>query len=150
MQIDSNIRVSFFFLKKITLKNRMKLKSFLADILRTKAKKTSGEIRIIFCSDEYLLQMNRDFLNHDFYTDIITFPLTDSQEKKIEAELYISVDRVRENAEKTNFIQELHRVVFHGILHLCGLNDKTSAEQNRMRKAENDLLSEFFTLTKTS
>jgi rRNA maturation RNase YbeY len=147
---NSNIRISFFFLKKITLNNRTRLKSFLSEVLKTKAKKDSGEIRIIFCSDEYLLKINREFLQHDYYTDIITFPLTDSREKQIEAELYISTDRVKENSEKGNFTQELHRVIFHGILHLCGLNDKTPAEQNRMKKAENQLLSEFFTTEKNA
>lgn len=97
----------------------------------------------IFCSDAYLLQINQQFLDHDFYTDIITFDYSDSQ---IEGEIYISTDRVQYNSEEENvsFSNELKRVLIHGCLHLCGLSDKTSSESKIMREKEDyylDILS---------
>jgi len=98
----------------------------------------------IFCSDEYLLNVNRTFLQHDYYTDIITFPL-DETDKKTVAEIYISIDRVKENAasENVTFENELQRVIFHGVLHLCGFKDKTKAQSQLMRQMENQWLAEF-------
>lgn len=140
------INILFFFQEKITLRRRKRLKAFLSNVLEKKAGKVSGEVRIIFCSDEELLQINRDFLAHDYYTDIITFPFTKPSEKNIEAELYISVDRVRENAKvlEASLERGLHRVVFHGVLHLCGLDDKSGAQASAMRRAEDLLLMEYF------
>ena len=99
-----------------------------------------GEISYIFCSDDYLLDINKTYLKHDFYTDIITFDYTDA--KKISGDLYISIDRVRDNAQELNlgFEQELHRVIIHGVLHLLGLKDKTEEEAKEMRKAEEECL----------
>ncbi len=96
-----------------------------------------GEISVIFCSDPYLLKMNAQYLKHDYYTDIITFDYVENL--VVSGDLFISVDRVRENAEKfkTAFIKELYRVVFHGILHLTGYNDKQKEEQELMRSKEN-------------
>ena len=95
------------------------------------------EINYIFCSDEYLLQINKEHLNHDFYTDIITFDNSE-QENIIESDIFISVDRISENAEKLNidFEKELSRVMIHGVLHLLGFNDKTEDEKLEMRKLE--------------
>ena len=140
------INILFFFQKKITLRRRKCLKAFLSKVLEEKAGKVSGEVRIIFCADDELLQINRDFLAHDYYTDIITFPFTKPSEKNIEAELYISVDRVRENAKvlEASLERGLHRVVFHGVLHLCGLDDKSGAQASAMRRAEKLLLMEYF------
>jgi probable rRNA maturation factor len=117
------------------------------------------KLRFIFCSDEFLLNINRQHLNHDYYTDIITFPLMDSPEL-LEAEIYISIDRVRENAERfkawgplqksrsithnLNFSHELHRVIFHGVLHLLGHTDKTKRQQMTMRAAEDAWLKGYF------
>jgi probable rRNA maturation factor len=100
-----------------------------------------GDISLIFCSDEYLLEMNRTHLDHDYYTDIITFDYTDNQ--IVSGDLFISVDRVRENASDFNvsFEHELHRVMIHGVLHLCGYKDKSEEEENLMRSKENDALS---------
>lgn len=111
-----------------------------------KVGKTSGEIRIIFCSDEELLNINQEYLNHDYYTDIITFPFSKPKETQIDSELYISIDRVKENATKTRHTiqHELHRVIFHGCLHLAGFNDKTEEEQQIMKHNEDLLLKEYF------
>jgi rRNA maturation RNase YbeY len=99
-----------------------------------------GDVSVIFCSDNYLLQVNKQYLNHDYYTDIITFDYVDND--IISGDLFISVDRIKENAleYQCTFIRELYRVVFHGVLHLVGYNDKTDEEQNLMTKKENQYL----------
>lgn len=98
-----------------------------------------ASITYIFCSDEYLHQINLDYLNHDTYTDIITFSLS---EDEIESDIFISIDRVKENASQFNidFHTELRRVMIHGVLHLCGFKDKTSEEQEHMTAKENEAL----------
>jgi rRNA maturation RNase YbeY len=105
-----------------------------------------GSLNIIFCSDEHLLGINRDFLQHDYYTDIITFDLSPSSKAPLEAELYISVDRVKENASSLGqpFYRELHRVIFHGLLHLMGYKDKQKKDQALMREMEDRLLADYF------
>lgn len=102
-----------------------------------------GEIAIVFCSDDYLLKINRDYLNHDYYTDIITFDYTEGSE--INGDLFVSVDRVRENAEefRTTFLEELKRVCVHGVLHLCGYKDKSPSEEGEMRVKENWYINKF-------
>jgi len=102
--------------------------------------KKAGEIAYLFCDDEKILEINRTYLQHDFYTDIITFDY--SEEENISGDIFISVDTVRSNAQKygTPFEEELYRVIIHGILHLCGLNDKTEEEEKKMREAENSAL----------
>ena len=99
-----------------------------------------GELSFIFCSDEYLLKMNNEYLQHDFYTDVITFDYT--EQKIIAGDIFISVDRIKENALKYNitFENELQRVMIHGVLHLVGYNDKTEEEQKEMTKKENQYL----------
>lgn len=101
--------------------------------------KELGEVNLIFCSDEYLLEMNKTHLEHDYYTDIITF---DYYEEQITGDLFISVDRVTENAAelKAKFMHELHRVVAHGLLHLLGYGDKSNEEEVLMREMENEAL----------
>ena len=98
--------------------------------------KTFGDISVIFCSDEYLLKINEQYLDHNYYTDIVTFDYVENA--VISGDLFISVDRVAENAEKYGnpFIEELHRVIIHGVLHLVGYNDKTVKEQSLMREKE--------------
>ena len=100
-------------------------------------------INYIFCTDKALLEINRQFLSHDFYTDIITFDLSDANE--VQAEIYISVDRVKDNAKKlgVSFKSEMHRVVFHGVLHLCGYMDKSKQDKEDMRRMENLYLSKY-------
>jgi probable rRNA maturation factor len=96
-------------------------------------------MNVVFVSDEKLLEINRDFLQHDYYTDIITFNYADDPKTNIEGELYISVDRVAENAgqQGASFMNELARVVFHGVLHLCGMKDNTDTDKKAMQLAEN-------------
>ena len=100
-------------------------------------KKETGDISVIFCSDGYLLEMNKKHLNHDYFTDIITFNYV--EDDVISGDLFISADRIRENAGKFNvtFLEELYRVILHGILHLVGYNDKTSEEKKVIKDKEN-------------
>lgn len=134
--------VTFHELIKTKLSNRRMLKSYIPTIFSSEDK-ILGSLSIIFCSDEYLLVMNRQHLNHDFYTDIITFDLSESKNPPIIGELYISVDRVRDNASKNDasFSNELLRVIFHGALHLCGYGDKKKKEIELMRSKEDEYLS---------
>jgi len=102
--------------------------------------KKVGEIAYIFCSDEKILDVNRQYLEHDYYTDIITFDYTEGN--RISGDLFISLDTVRTNAEQFNqpYERELHRVIIHGILHLCGINDKGPGEREIMEAEENKAL----------
>lgn len=99
-----------------------------------------GDIAYIFCSDEKILEVNREYLQHDYYTDIITFDYC--EDNIISGDLFISLDTVRTNSEefKTDYNEELHRTIIHGILHLCGINDKGPGEREIMEKAENEAL----------
>lgn len=99
-----------------------------------------GEISLIFCSDNYLLEINREHLNHDYYTDIITFNY--NEKEVVSGDLFISVDRVKENAldNKVLFLDELYRVCAHGVLHLFGFNDKSDKDIKQMRKKEEEAL----------
>ncbi|GAB3953007.1 rRNA maturation RNase YbeY [Spirosoma harenae] len=103
-----------------------------------------GDLNYIFCSDEYVLQVNRDYLEHDYYTDIITFDQSE-EEGKIEGDIFISVDRVADNATQLGVPveQEMHRVIAHGLLHLCGYGDKTDQEEAQMRAKEEEWLSQY-------
>ncbi|MHA4811606.1 rRNA maturation RNase YbeY [Flavitalea flava] len=133
-----------FLHKRFTLSNRSTLKAFIP-ILFKKEKNRVSEISYVFCSDEYLLEINKQHLQHDFYTDIITFGLS-TPGQPVTAEIYISIDRVKDNAIQFNvsFKQELHRVIFHGALHLCGYKDKKKEEQAIMRKMEDKYLGLYF------
>ena len=119
---------------------KTKLKSFIEQIFK-KEKKALDGIAYIFCSDDMLLQMNRDFLQHDYFTDIITFGLSDKNQP-IEAEIYISIDRVKDNAQQLGitYQNEMLRVIFHGALHLCGYKDKKKSETLLMRQKEDQYL----------
>ena len=102
--------------------------------------KKVGEVAYIFCSDEKILEVNRQYLEHDYYTDIITFDYTEGN--RISGDLFISLDTVRTNAEQFEqpYERELHRVIIHGILHLCGINDKGPGEREIMEAEENKAL----------
>lgn len=142
---------------KFALKGKVALKKFIAQQIVT-ANSQLGTLTFVFCSDEYLLNINRQFLNHDYYTDIITFPLGDNKER-LDGEIYISIDRIKENAgrygkekggTKTQKLDtehpyqiELQRVMFHGVLHLLGYKDKTKLQKSEMTKMEDLWLNRF-------
>ena len=119
------------------LENKPIFQTWLKDVI-TQEGKTPGDIHYIFLSDSGLLEINQQFLNHHDYTDIITFPLSES-EQIIRGEIYISLDRVKENAllNNVNFYQEFARVLVHGVLHLLDYNDHTKEEKHEMRSKEN-------------
>jgi len=104
--------------------------------------KNPGDISIIFCSDKYLLDINIEYLDHNYFTDIITFNYVEGN--NISGDLFISIDRVMENAIDFNasWLKEVYRVIFHGVLHLVGYNDKTAVEKQTMREKEDLYLSE--------
>lgn len=141
--IRSESKVYFFFEKKgFSLENRSVLKNFICSLFK-KEKIALESINYIFCSDKKLLEINKTYLRHDFYTDIISFDLSPGPQKV--AEIYISIDRVRENAKAlgVSFKNELHRVIFHGALHICGYKDKNKKDRETMRAKENKYLSAF-------
>ena len=115
------------------------LRSWIQKVCRSHQFSVS-QIQFVFCSDEYLLDINRQFLQHDYYTDIITFDNT--QDHQVELEAYISLDRVRDNAKqnKETIQRELHRVMIHGVLHALGYKDKKSSDAQAMRTAEENAL----------
>jgi probable rRNA maturation factor len=125
---------SFFF------PERTRLKNFILQRLKKEGKKVDT-INYIFCSDDYLLELHKKHLNHNTYTDIITFELSE-KEQLLVSDIYISIDRVRENAKSfsTSFQNELHRVIFHGALHLAGYKDKSEKDSALMRQMEDKWL----------
>ena len=135
-----NARIQFHFIQPVSLEERTRLKQFIVTLFQ-KEKKKLAELQYIFCSDPYLLEINSQFLQHDFYTDIITFPLSDPGQP-ISGEIYISVDRVRDNTREfgSSLKKELHRVIFHGALHLCGYKDKSPQDEKLMREMEDKYL----------
>lgn len=145
--MSNRIRL-FFNDVQISLRDRTLLKLFIASLFR-REKRSLDYLNIIFCTDERLLQINRDFLNHHYYTDIITFHYA-SADQAIQAELYISIDRIKDNAKTlgTTITSELHRVIFHGCLHLCGYGDKTSQQIKKMREREDNYLRLYFSKRK--
>ena len=136
-------KVCFFFeTKGFSLENRRELKACIETIFK-KEKKSLESLNYIFCTDERLLEINRQYLQHDYYTDIITFDL--SAGPSTIGEIYISIDRVKDNAQTlgTSIKSELHRVIFHGALHLCGYGDKKKDEVVLMRRREDYWLSRY-------
>lgn len=131
---------------KFKLKKSALIKKWIEKIA-AKEKRSVGDLSYVFMSDEELLKINQQFLKHNTYTDIITFDY--SENKKISGEIFISVDRVEENAKKmgTTFEDEIHRVIIHGVLHLCGYKDKTKIDSDNMRKQEDKALRVFNALT---
>jgi len=132
--------INFFSETLFSLENPNEIAHWISKIINDE-KREEGDISYIFCDDQYLHKLNLKFLNHDSYTDIISFD--NSLGNQINGEIFISIERVKENANtyKTNFEDELHRVIIHGILHYCGFNDKTKAEVSLMRKKEDEALS---------
>ena len=131
--------IQFSFQTNHPLKSRTKIKQWIKQVIEAKGKKT-GNITYIFCDDEYLLEVNKQYLQHDYYTDVITFDYVEND--LISGDIFISTDRVRENALAfgSSETEELHRVIIHGALHLLGLKDKSEKEASQMRQAENEAL----------
>ncbi len=133
----------YFFCEDITFNPPplRSTRSWLQEVAKTESK-SIGSLNYIFCSDAYLLKINREYLDHDTLTDIITFDNSENGDE-IEGDIYISVHRVQENSEKFKvpFNKELHRVMVHGLLHLLGYNDKTLHQKRMMRKKESGYLS---------
>jgi len=121
---------------KASITQRTRLKAFITKLFYEEGKGLKS-LQYVFCSDDYLLNINQQFLHHDTYTDIVTFDLSENAEDTI-GEIYISVDRVKENsiALSVPFLTELYRVMFHGALHLCGFKDKKKSEKEEMRYKE--------------
>ncbi len=132
--------------RKLSFSDKTKLKSFVLSLFEKENIELS-ELNYIFCSDDYLLQINKDHLNHDYYTDIITFSLQEEGEP-IMGEIYISLDRIKDNAfsQKTNLLNETLRVIFHGCLHLCGYLDKKRKDIKLMREREDYYINLFLSL----
>lgn len=126
---------------KFTIRDKTKIRNWLLKCTSTKKKKI-GELNYIFCSDNYLRKINKQYLNHDYFTDIITFPASSKTENLVSGDIFISIDRVKENAKTYSVTQidELHRVMAHGLLHLCGYRDKSEKEVKKIRKMENEWL----------
>ncbi|MGN6400064.1 MAG: rRNA maturation RNase YbeY [Flavisolibacter sp.] len=133
-----------FLIERFFFPQRNRLKDFLKRLLKEEGKK-EATINYIFCADAYLWELNKTHLNHNTFTDIITFELSSKNEPLI-ADVYISVERVKENATtfRTSFQRELHRVIFHGALHLCGYKDKTKEQSQQMRSMEELYLTRYF------
>ena len=134
------IQFSYANVSSILIKNKKSIKDLIKQIF-LKERKVLGRLQYVFCQDDYLLQINQSHLQHDYYTDIITFNLSDTLDETV-GEIYISIDRVKENAKQhqTIFDQEILRVIFHGALHLCGYRDKTKREITIMRQKEEEYL----------
>ena len=139
------MEIAFHFQKKTTLKNRKVLKQFLQSIFN-KEKTAADSLSVIFCDDPYLLEINKSFLNHDYFTDIITFNFSPNNDVPVTGEIYISIDTVSDNALRFSVTKEreLHRVIFHGVLHLCGYGDKSAKDQNKMTEMEDFYLKKYF------
>lgn len=139
------MEINFSFQKHTTLAKRKKLKVFITKLFNQE-KSEADSLSYVFCSDDFLLQINKDYLNHDYFTDIITFDLSVSKHSPIIGEVYISVDSIRDNSKRfgTTISQELHRVIFHGALHLCGYKDKTKNDKVLMTQKEDQYLGEYF------
>ena len=131
--------IRFSIETKYSLKNRTLIKQWIKTVVENKGKKL-GDISYILCDDDYLLEVNRQYLKHDYYTDIITLDYTEND--RIGGDLFISIDRVKDNATalQVSEHEELMRVMIHGVLHLLGLKDKSEEEVKQMRKAEEECL----------
>ena len=129
--------------RSTTLANRLALKAFIEKAIK-KEGLTIETLQYIFCSDKFLLGINKFYLQHDYYTDIISFDLSETKGKLI-GEVYISIDRVKDNAKthKNSFKEELLRVIFHGALHFCGYKDKKPADIKKMRAQEDRWLKSY-------
>lgn len=145
VELKNIMAVHFHYQTPVTLTRRTELKKFIQALFK-RENTPMDTLAIIYCTDEYLLDINKQFLQHDFYTDIVTFNLAESKANPVVGELYISVHRVKENARSVSQTssRELHRVIFHGALHLCGYKDKTKKDKHLMTAKEEEYLSLYF------
>lgn len=136
--------VKFSFQAPFALRQRRLLKAFIPSIFE-KEHKVFEELTIVFCNAEFLLDINNRFLSHDYHTDIITFDMSENKNSII-GEIYVSVDMVRSNARiyRTPISKEISRVIFHGVLHLCGFKDKSASQKKLMREKEDFYLGMYF------
>ena len=134
--------INFFYEVEFSLDNEDNYASWIATIIESESCE-EGELNYIFCNDEYLHKINVEFLNHDTYTDIITFD--NCIGKQIHSDIFISIERVKENASifAVSFLEELRRVMAHGVLHLCGYGDKSEEEAEVMRAKEDEKIKLF-------
>lgn len=134
--------IQFNYETEFSVENEERLAAWISEVIASEGFK-EDEINYIFCDDEYLFKLNVEFLDHDTLTDIISFDY--SIGKIIQGDIFISIERVRENANDfdVEFLDELHRVMVHGILHYCGYKDKTANEEKSMRDKENYYLKQF-------
>lgn len=142
--MSSNPEILFFSeVADFTLTQEEKVRSWLKHVISSENKRFSF-INFIFLSDDALLQKNKEYLQHDYYTDVISFQL---ESEPIEGDIFISIDRVKHNAQSfsSEFETELHRVIVHGLLHFVGYADKTEEDKTLMREKENHYLTEFLT-----
>ena len=135
--------IEYHYENDFILKDSNKIRIWIEDVIK-KEKKTVGDITYIFCDDDYLLERNKEFLDHNTLTDIITFNYC--IDNNISSDIMISIDRVKENSTtfENSFNEELRRVMIHGILHLIGYNDKSDKEKELMREKENFYLNMFY------
>lgn len=134
--------ISFNYECDFSLENEDVYATWISDVIHSE-NKNIGEISYIFCDDEYLLEINKQYLNHDYYTDIISFDYTVSD--VISGDIFVSIDRVKENALDfgASFDNELKRVIIHGVLHFCGFKDKSNEEEEIMRRKEEEKINMF-------
>lgn len=126
-----------------TLKEKQKVREWIGSTIKSEGFKRVAELSFVFCSDAYLLEINKQYLDHDTFTDIVTFDSSEDEDS-IAGDIFISIDRIRENAEKFSVTErdELHRVIIHGVLHLCGYYDKKKDDKALMTKKEDYYLSQ--------
>ena len=134
--------INFNYELSFQLDNEECYSQWIQDVIISESKEL-GEINYIFCDDEYLLNINKQYLDHDYYTDVISFDYTDDY--VISGDVFISIDRVKENSTdyKVSFEDELKRVIIHGVLHYCGYSDKSEAEEQFMRNKEEEKIRLF-------
>lgn len=134
--------ISFNYELEFQLENEEQYSSWISNVISSENKK-EGDINYIFCDDEYILEINKQYLNHDYYTDIISFDYSVGNE--LHGDIFVSVERVRENAIdfEVTFDEELKRVLAHGVLHYCGYKDKTEEEELLMRSKEDEKIKMF-------
>jgi rRNA maturation RNase YbeY len=134
--------IEFCYETDFVLEDEVVFSSWITKVIQSENKK-AGDITYVFCDDEYMLEINKKYLNHDYYTDIISFDYSVGNE--LHGDIFVSIDRVRENASSFNvsFAEELKRVIIHGVLHYCGYQDKSPKEDLQMRIKEDEKIKMF-------